>query len=326
MNPSYVGTIFLSHHKNGGEEKVAEGSPVSNGLERAIVVTVCIVNWNTRAYLEECLQSLRDFPMADGVTEVVVVDNASTDGSVEMVRGRFPDVKLVANEHNAGYAEGNNQALRLGTGDYLLLLNPDVVFKGDVLTPSVAFMEARPEAGALGCKLLSADGSIQRSVRSFPDPLPVLFEYLGLARIFPKSKVFGRYRMTFLDYDSVAEVDQPMGSYLLIRRKALDQVGLLDPDFPIFFNEVDWCFRAVRGHHWKIFYDGAISVIHYGGSSTRQVKPKMVSESHQSLIRFYKKHYRGKIPQLLYWLIEKAVLLNERRILRGLQQNSVETN
>ncbi len=247
-----------------------------------------------------------------------MVDNASTDGSVEMVSTKFPGVKLIANTDNAGYAEGNNQALRAGTGDYLLLLNPDVVFKTDVLTPSVEFMQQHPDAAALGCKLLSTDGSVQRSVRSFPDPLPVLFEYLGLARAFPNSRLFGKYRMTFLDYDSTAEVDQPMGSYLLLSRKAVDQVGLIDTDFPIFFNEVDWCFRATREHKWKIYYNGSISVLHYGGSSTKQVKPKMVSESHQSLIRFYRKHYKGKIPALLYWMIEKAVSLNERRILRRL--------
>jgi len=270
------------------------------------------------------LQSLYDYPLSNGKTEIVVVDNASTDGSADMVRSKFPNVLLIANDQNAGYAEGNNQALHVGTGDYLLLLNPDIVLKNDVLTPSVDFMQSHPEAGALGCKLVSTDGTAQRSVRSFPDPLPVLFEYLGLARLFPHSKFFGRYRMTFLNYDSTAEVDQPMGSYLLIRRETLDQVGLIDPDFPIFFNEVDWCFRAVREHHWKIYYNGSISVIHYGGSSTRQVKARMVTESHQSLIRFYRKHYRGKIPKLLYWIIENAVSLNERRILRGLQQNPQE--
>ena len=271
------------------------------------------------------MQSLHEFPLACGVTEIVVVDNASTDGSADMVRTQFPDVVLVANDQNAGYADGNNQALCAASGDYLLLLNPDIVFKNDALSPSIAFMEERPDCGALGCKLLSTDGSTQRSVRGFPDPLPVLFEYLGLARIFPRSRVFGRYRMTFLDYDSIAVVDQPMGSYLMIRRKTLDDVGLLDPDFPIFFNEVDWCFRAVREKRWKIYYTGTISVLHYGGSSTRQVKARMVTESHQSLIRFYRKHYRGKIPKLLYWMIENAVLLNERRILRGLQQNFSES-
>lgn len=243
-----------------------------------------------------------------------------------MVRVDFPNVDLIVNSENTGYAAGNNLALAKARGDYILLLNPDIVINPDTLSNAVALMECRAEVGALGCKLVSTDGSTQSSVRSFPDPLPILFEVVGLARAFPKSRLFGKYRMTYLDYNATVIVDQPMGSFLLIRRRTFEEVGPLDKDFPIFFNDVDWCYRAVRENHWKILYTGTISVLHYGGSSTKQAKATMVSESHQSFVRFYRKHYLNRIPQFLFWTIEKAVSLNERRILTKLSRHSVESN
>ncbi|BDI32317.1 glycosyl transferase [Capsulimonas corticalis] len=280
-----------------------------------MLLSVCIVNWNTCRYLKECLASLREFPPGNAALEIIVADNASTDGSAEMVRAEFPEVNLIANADNKGYAEGNNQALRAATGDAVLLLNPDVVLHSDTLTQTVAFLQEHPDAGAVGCRLLSPDGSTQSSLRSFPDPLPVLWEYLKFSKLFPKSKVFAAYRMTYFDYDKPGEADQPMGTFLLIPRKALDQVGLLDEQFPIFFNEVDWCYRAKRTHGWKIYYTPA-TLTHYGGGSTRQVKPRMIRESHQSLLRFYEKHYRSTTPALLYSAITFAVRWNENRLLK----------
>ena len=150
-------------------------------------------------------------------------------------------------------------------------------------------------------------------MRGFPDPLPVLWEYCGLSRLLPRSRVFGAYRMTFFDYDKAAEVDQPMGTFLMIPRPAFAQVGLMDLQFPIFFNEVDWCWRAKREHGWSIWYTPDAAVTHYGGGSTRQVKPAMIRESHRSLLRFYDKHYRGRLFPPLLWLIRAAVRLNEWR-------------
>ncbi len=276
-------------------------------------LSVCIVNWNTREYLRECLTALFQFPPDAAGTEVIVVDNASTDGSAVMVASEFPAVVLIANRDNQGYAEGNNQALTRATGDYLLLLNPDVIVHPESLTWAIQFMQAHPEAGALGCRLVGRDGETQRSVRGFPDPGPVLWEFLGLSRLFPRSHIFGAYRMTYFDYDQTAEVDQPMGSFLLLTRAALERVGLMDPQFPIFFNEVDWCWRAKREQCLRIYYTSEVVVTHYGGSSTRQVKAAMVRESHRSLLRFYDKHYASLAPPVR-GLIKLAVLLNEWRL------------
>lgn len=301
-----------------------------------MLLSVCVVNWNTRDFLRECLAALRNCPPrtsiqspiigAEGPTmELIVVDNSSADHSAEMVASEFPEVQLIANCKNLGYAMGNNQALQHASGDWILLLNPDVIVHDDTLTNAIAFAAQHPEAAAVGARLIGANGETQRSIRAFPDPAPVLWEYLGLGRLFPKSRRFAAYRMDWLDYDQPAEVDQPMGSFLLISRHALTTVGLFDPQFPIVFNEVDWCFRARREHGLKIYYAPSIAATHYGGESTKQIKARMVTESHRSLLRFYEKHYKNDLPLPLYWLIGQAVLWNERRLLRRIKKTSATT-
>ena len=280
-----------------------------------MLLSICIVNWNTREYLHECLTALNDAPLPGGEMEVIVVDNASTDGSAEMVKTEFPAVRLIVNKDNAGYARGNNQAFKASSGEYLLLLNPDVIVHKDSLKKAVKHMGAYPKVAALGCRLLSPDGTTQLSIRGFPDPLPVLSEYLGLSKLMPSSHYFGGYRMAYFNYDTPAEVDQPMGSFLMISRKALRDVGDMDEQFPIFFNEVDWCYRAKRHKGWLIHYTHDVEATHYGGGSTKQAKARMIQESHQSLLRFYEKHYRIKMSPLAYWLIRRAVLIDESRAL-----------
>ncbi len=278
-------------------------------------LSVCIVNWNTQGYLRECLTALESYPPLGQEMEVIVVDNASTDGSAGMVAAEFPGAVLIASSVNLGYAEGNNLTLARATGDALLLLNPDVIVHPESLTRAAGFAAAHPGIAAFGCRLVGTDGKTQSSLRSFPDPGPVLWEYLGFSRLFPHSRLFGTYRMTWFDYESSIEADQPMGSFLWISRSAYDAVGGLDPQFPIFFNEVDWCWRAKRGHGLPIWYTPDVVVTHYGGGSTRQVKASMVRESHRSLLRFYDKHYQRIAPPMK-WLIRTAVLLNEWRLTR----------
>ena len=278
-------------------------------------LSVCIVNWNTRDYLRECLAALTQYPPDGLEMEILVVDNASSDGSALMVAAEFPAVYLTASAANLGYAEGNNLALASATGDALLLLNPDVVVHPESLTRAAEFAASHAGFGAFGCRLIGTDGKTQPSLRSFPDPGPVLWEYLGGSRLFPKSRLFGAYRMTWFDYETVIEADQPMGSFLWLSRAAYEAAGGLDPQFPIFFNEVDWCWRAKRGLGFPLYYTPDVVVTHYGGGSTRQVKASMVRESHRSLLRFYDKHYPNLFPPFK-WLLRTAVLLNEWRVLR----------
>ncbi len=269
-----------------------------------MTLSIVIVNWNTRDLLLEALRSIYDAP-PDFPYEVIVVDNASSDGSAEAVRAAFPQAHLIANTDNAGYARGNNQGLQVSTGRYLLLLNPDVVLPPEGLQTAVACMESRPDVGALGVRLVNPDRTVQRSVRGFPTPLSVFWEAVGLSRLFPESRVFGAYRMTWFNYREEAEVDQPMGTFLLCSRRAMEDVGLLDERFPIFFNEVDWCYRA-KQRGWKIVFLPTVEVVHYGGSSTKLVSAKMAWESRRGLLDFYRKHYRSPIFAPIYWVAAAA--------------------
>jgi GT2 family glycosyltransferase len=265
-----------------------------------VKLSIVIVNWNTRAFLLDALRSIYAAP-PDFAFETIVVDNASTDGSAEAVRSDYPNATLFANADNTGYARGNNQGLTASSGDFVLLLNPDVVLPPDGLARAVERLDTRPDVGALGVRLVNPDGTVQASVRGFPTPASVLWETIGLSRLFPRSRVFGAYRMTWFEHDREAEVDQPMGTFLMLRRAAIEAVGLLDEQFPIFFNEVDWCFRARRAG-WKILFSPVIEVVHYGGGSTRQVWAEMAWESRRGLLDFYRKHYRSPRHAPMYWL------------------------
>lgn len=261
-------------------------------------LSICIVSWNTRDYLRACLQSLRE-TAGELQTEIIVVDNASTDGSAEMVRDEFPETTLIANSVNQGYARGNNQALRAASGEFRLLLNPDVVVLEKSMHEMIAAMARHPRAAAVAPKLLNPDGSLQRSCRTFPYPAVIAYEALGLARLFPRSKRFGAYRMGWWNYDKEQTVEQPMASALLLRWTALAEIGLFDETFPIFFNDVDLCQR-IWDAGWEIWFTPRAQVIHHGGASTKQVRRQMILESHRSLLRYYEKHYRGRVSPLAY--------------------------
>ena len=264
------------------------------------VLSIAIVNWNTRDLLVQALTSI--FAGTTLPVEVIVVDNASTDASADAVAAGFPQVQLIPNADNVGYAQGNNQALTAAHGAYILLLNPDVIIPAGGLERAVQFMEAHPEAGALGVRQVHPDGSLQRSVRGFPSPVSVLWELLGLSRLFPGSKRFGAYRMTWFNYDCELAVDQPMGTFLMLSACALARVGLLDEAFPIFFNEVDWCLRC-RQAGMQIYFTPDVEIVHYGGASTAQVGAAMAWESRNGLLKFYAKHY----PEPLYWPIRVTI-------------------
>jgi GT2 family glycosyltransferase len=271
---------------------------------RPIVLSIVIVNWNTRDYLLAALRSIFGAPPSFDF-EVIVVDNASSDGSAAAVAADFPQVQLIANETNNAYAAGNNQGLRASNGECVLLLNPDVIVQPGALDKAVEIVKSRSDVGARGARQLNPDGTVQPSVRGFPTPWSVFCEAVRLSRLFPKSRLFASYRMEGFGYDREAEVDQPMGTFLLIPRTALAGVGLLDERFPIFFNEVDWCYRA-RRKGWKILFTPEVEIVHYGGGSTKQVGAKMAWESRRGLLDFYRKHYRSPLFLPLFWLVAAA--------------------
>ena len=220
------------------------------------------------------------------------MDNASDDGSAELVRTAFPWVKLVASEVNTGYATGNNLAFAEARGEFLLTLNPDTEFVDGSLDIVLGIMEARPELGCLGIKQVGLDGNVQSSVRGFPTVAGIFGDVCGLGRRF--GGVFDSYRLNRFDYRVEQDAPQPMGTFLLFRREALADLGdpakPFDEKFPIFFNEVDLLYRLRRAG-WPCLYTPAAQILHHGGESTKQVRKSMIWESHRSLLRYLRKHH-----------------------------------
>ena len=269
------------------------------------MLSVLIVNWNTRDYLRACLSSL-EIACKGLEYEVIVVDNASADGSAEMVQVSFPSVKLIVSNENLGYAEGNNLAYRHARGKWIWLLNPDTEIIGHAPQQLISFLQHDGSRGAVASALIDArTKQPQKSCRTFPKPAALWAEATGLARKYPRSRRFGFYRMGWWRYHEARPVQQPMASSFLMRREAIEAIydvkigGLFDKDFPIFFNDVDLCWR-LWNCGWEIWYQPDAEVLHYGGASTQQVKPAMIAESHRCLKRFYEKHYRDSLSPIIY--------------------------
>lgn len=252
-------------------------------------ISVIVVSWNVSKLLDVCLQTLqRDLVGIE--SEVFVIDNASADDSVEMVRSRHPWVQLIANDANLGFAAANNQAIKIAKGEYIFLLNPDTEVQPGAVQHLIEFLEQHPKAGIVAPQLINSDGSIQRSCRKFPTFIAMLYELLGLSRMFPTHPIFGSYKMLDFNHDELREVDQPEGACLLLRRQVIEEVGVLDEGFFMLFEEVDWCYR-IKEAGWQIWFDPAARVIHHYGQSIKQVKARMILSSHRGLYRFWSKHY-----------------------------------
>jgi len=252
-----------------------------------------------------------------------VVDNASGDGTEEMARDEFPAVRLIANHGNTGFAAASNQGIRATRAPFILLLNPDTEVQPGALRALLDVFAEDERVGAVAPQLLLPDGSVQFSCRGFPEPGPLLWETIGLARLFPKSEVLGRYRMRYWDHNARREVDQPMASALALRRQALDEVGLFDEGFPLYFNDTDLCYRLKQAG-WKVIFEPRARVKHFfGQSSTWQVRPAAVLASHRGLSRFYAKHYWGRVCACEYVAVVAGAWLSMwpraalARLLRG---------
>lgn len=251
--------------------------------------SVIIVNWNVRELLYACVTSLR---RQQGVAfEIFVVDNASSDGSAEMVAKAFPEVTLIANKQNLGFARANNQAIQRARGRVLLLLNPDTVVHEGALAGVVQYLDAHREVGILGGKIVGRDGRVQRSVRRDPDPVSQLLILLKLHAFFPSWRPFRRYFAADIDPDREADIEQIMGAFFAIRGSLVSSIGLLDEGFFLWFEEVDYCKRA-RDAGWKIRYVPSLTITHWGGESFGQllnVEQQIIFN--RSLLRYARKHF-----------------------------------
>lgn len=278
-------------------------------------LAIVIVNYNTRDLLRDCLRSLATAAPRSDVT-TWVVDNCSSDGSVEMVRAEFPNVQLIVSEHNGGYAYANNLALRPllapgATPDFALLLNPDTVVPPDALDILLDYMDEHPDVGACGPKLLLADGSLDLACRrGFPTPEVAFYRMTGLSRLFPRSPRFARYNMTYLDPDVETEVDSVVGACMLVRGSLLHEVGLLDETFFMYGEDLDWAYR-IKQYGWKIMYVPRVIVHHYKRAASGQRPFPSIRAFYDAMRIFHRKHYAATTPAPLNLLIEVGIALKE---------------
>lgn len=268
-------------------------------MAQAPRLSVLIVNWNTREDLARAIASVAQGGVPD--CEVIVVDNASSDGSAAQVRAHFPAVKVIENRQNVGFARAYNQALKAASGEYLLLLNPDCVVHPDALRRLVEFLEQHPRAAAVGPRLLNADGSLQYSCRRFPNFTAGLFRNTPLGRLFPGNRFSRGYLMEDEDHSALREVDWLSGAALCTSRAALAEIGLLDETFFMYCEDVDWCYRA-REKGWQISYLPSATITHLIGRASDQRPREMVREFHRSMAHFYRKHYARRWLPGFRWL------------------------
>jgi GT2 family glycosyltransferase len=278
-------------------------------------LVIVIVNWNTRDHLRNCLQTVYA-SRGSFSYDVVVVDNGSSDGSAEMVTEEFPHVTLLSGHGNVGYPAGNNLGLRaLGYPDesdaprYALLLNPDTELPPDALSRMIAFMDLHPEAGMAGPKLIMRDGSLDLACRrSIPTPDIAIFHVLKLDKLFPKSRLFGRYNLTFLDEDEMAEVGSVVGAFMMVRRETIAAIGLMDERFFMYGEDLDWAKRAGDAG-WRVYYYPEVRVIHVKRAASSQSERAQFEFVRASLL-FYNKHYRGQTSLPLHLAILLGLALS----------------
>ena len=252
-------------------------------------LSVIIVSYNVRYYLEQCLLSL--VRATEGIeTEIYVVDNHSRDGSAEFISERFPKVNVISMSHNSGFASANNVAIKQSSGEYFLLLNPDTIVAENTIRESVAFMDNHPEAGAHGVRMLKSNGeNALESRRGLPTPMTAFYKMCGLADVFPRSRTFGRYYMSWLSWNEPAEIEVVSGAFFFIRRKALDEVGLLDEAFFMYGEDIDLSCRLLNAG-WHNCYLPC-KIIHYKGGSTDKTTVRYVRIFYKAMIIYFRKHY-----------------------------------
>jgi O-antigen biosynthesis protein len=269
-------------------------------------LSVIIVNYNVRYFLEQCLHSVK--AASEGIeVEVFVVDNASVDGSIKMVREKFPEVKCIANNTNTGFAKANNQAISQASGEFVLILNPDTVIETDTFSKILAFMDAHADAGGLGVKMVDGKGQfLPESKRGLPTPEVAFYKIFGLAKLFPHSQRFSRYHLGYLDKDKTHSVDVLSGAFMLIRKAVLEKTGLLDEQFFMYGEDIDLSYRITQAGYTNYYYPET-RIIHYKGESTKKGSLNYVFVFYNAMIIFAKKHFSKNNARLFSFLINMAI-------------------
>ncbi len=298
-------------------------------------LSIVIVNWNAKDYLKKCVASI--YEDATNLSfEIIIVDNASSDGSVEMVKFEFPKVRLINNSSNSGFGIANNIGIKESIGRYILFLNPDTLVLPDCLKKLMGFLDKNASAGAVGPKIINPDGSIQVScARNTPGLWSEFFELTYFNYLFPKVRLFNRQYLGTGEYDTDKEVDLLSGSCMMVRRSVLDEIGLFDPSFFIYGEDIDLLYR-IKKAGWKVWYLYSARLVHFGGESTKQVPEKKVFHNLRSKYLFLKKHFgRTKaaayiavvvISVIIVYLLFMPFLLMGTANIRAKARNLVSQN
>lgn len=260
-------------------------------------VSVVIVVWNAKKYVMECLTSLREH-CASVYDEVIVVDNASTDGTPDLVAELFPEFKLIRNASNLGFAQANNIGIAQSSGEYVCLVNSDVKFNDDCLSPMLQFMSQHLDAGMVGPTMLSDDGEVRRSTMRFPTVWNEFCRALGLDLVFKKSRLFGGLLMSDFDHQTTAPVEILNGWFVVVRRRALNRVGQLDPEFFMYAEDLDWSYRFHKAGE-KLFFFADAGAIHYGGASSSNAPLRFYLEMSRANCQYWRKHH-GRIGEMAF--------------------------
>lgn len=271
-------------------------------------ISIIIVNYNVEYFLEQCLNSVK-VALQNVSGEVFIVDNNSIDNSVEMVREKFPEYHLIANKDNRGFSKANNQAIEISQGEYVLLLNPDTVVEEDTFKKVIDFMDAHPDAGGLGVRMLDGKGKfLPESKRGLPTPMVAFYKIFGLATLFPRSKKFGQYHQGHLSEFETNEIEILSGAFMLMRNDALKKVGMLDESFFMYGEDIDLSYRIIKGGY-KNYYFPETRIIHYKGESTKKSSVNYVFVFYRAMVIFAEKHFSQKNAKLFSFFINLAIYL-----------------
>src|SRR3989344_2960386 len=294
-------------------------------------LSIIIVSYNAADFLKECIESIKKNTKKLNY-EIIVIDNTSSDNSVEMVMKEFPQVSVIESRENLGFSKANNLGTEKSKGRYVLFLNPDTVVYEDSLLNMVKFMDEHTKAGAATCKLVMPNGKLDDAAhRGFPNPWNSFSYFSGLSKVFPKSKLFGGYNLGFLDISKTHEIDACAGAFMMVRRQAGEKIGWWDEDYFFYGEDLEFCFR-LKGEGWKIYFVPSISVLHYKGVSggikkvskeittaNLETKKRSTNWRFSAMKIFYRKHYQNKYPLLLTWFVMGGINLKQWLTLRSLK-------
>lgn len=271
-------------------------------------LSIIIVNYNTKKLTLECIQSVYESTIPQSF-EIIVVDNNSSDGSVEAIQLTFPDVKVIKNAENVGFSKANNQAIKESTGRYVLLLNSDTIVNKDTITKIIKFMDSNELIGATGCEVLLPNGELDKAChRGFPTPGASFYYLTGFDKKFPNHPKINSYHKNYLNMKEIHEIDCLVGAFMMVRKSVVDEIGMLDEDFFMYGEDIDWCYR-IKQAGWKIYYNPFVSIIHYKGASSKKKPYKIVYEFHRAMFLFHKKHFANQYNLLVNALVYSGISL-----------------